>query len=508
MPPMAKNKRQLPVFTVTQLNNLVGVSLEEKLPSRMILRGEISNWKRPSSGHCYFSLKDPGGGQIPCVMWASKFRTIKFDCQNGLAVLATGHVDVYVPGGKYQFYAEKLEPAGIGDLQLAFEQMRKRLQAEGLFDPVRKQPLPAYPMNIGVVTSGSGAAIVDIADSIYSRWPCAKLHVFDVPVQGEGAAVKIAAAINKANRMQKRLDLDILIVGRGGGSMEDLWAFNEESVARAIFASKIPIISAVGHEVDVTIADLAADARASTPTQAGVIAVPDYRDELGKLHSLKRRLHLNTRSQIQHGKNRLDTVLASRIFRSPLGPVQAAAQRVDELAALLKGATGSLITRTRQRLDAMDRLVGRIEPGHLIAKKKMVLYEQAVMLTDAFKTRTMGKRNRLDRIRDQIQKIEPTRLIARQYVVMGDYNSRNRVGMMKILSKNQLKLTALENTLQALNPRSVLNRGYSLTTNQQTGDLVTTVDQIRVGDCLITELADEQKIHSRVEEIDPGQPNE
>ncbi|MHC5000620.1 MAG: exodeoxyribonuclease VII large subunit [Planctomycetota bacterium] len=251
---MAQKKRQLPVFTVTQLNNLIQVTLEEALPPRVILRGEISNWKRHSSGHCYFSLKDSEGGQIPCVMWASKFRNIKFDCQNGLAILATGYVDVYVPGGKYQFYAEKLDPAGVGDLQLAFEQMRKRLQAEGLFDPAHKRELPTYPMNIGVITSRSGAAVVDIADSIYSRWPCATLHVFDAPVQGEGSAEKIAAVINKANRMQKQLKLDILIVGRGGGSMEDLWAFNEEPVARSIFASKIPTISAVGHEVDVTIA--------------------------------------------------------------------------------------------------------------------------------------------------------------------------------------------------------------------------------------------------------------
>jgi len=235
-----------------------------------------------------------------------------------------------------------------------------------------------------------------------------------------------------------------------------------------------------------------------------VIAVPDYRGELGKLHSLKRRLQLNTQSQIQHGKNRLDTVLASRIFRSPLGLVEAATQRIDELAAVLNGAARMLITRTRQRLDAMDRLVGKIEPGHLIAKKKMVLYEQAVLLKGVLKTRVVRIRNRLDRLRDQIQKIEPTRLIASRHVVIGDYDGRNRVGMMKILSKNQLKLTALENTLQALNPRSVLNRGYSLTTNERNGDLVTKLDQIRVGDHLITELADEQKIHSCVEEIDAG----
>lgn len=452
---MTRKKRQLPVYTVTQLNKLIQVSLEQSLPSRMILRGEISNWKRHTSGHCYFSLKDADNGQIPCVMWASKFRSVKFDCENGLAILATGYVDVYVPGGKYQFYAEKLEPAGIGDLQLAFEQMRKRLQAEGLFDDVHKKPLPAYPMTIGIVTSGSGAAIADISDSIYNRWPCAELRLFNVPVQGEGASAKIATAITTANHM--RDTLDVLIVGRGGGSLEDLWAFNEEPVARAIYASDIPVISAVGHEVDVTIADLVADARASTPTKAGVIAVPDYREELHKLHSLKRRLHLNTRSQLQQGKNRLLTILASRVFRSPLGPIQIASQRVDESAAAFNNAISSKISRFRQRLDTVYRLIGKIEPTGLISSQG---------------------RN-LDRL-----------------------THRNRTAMVKILSKNQLKLTALENTLQALNPRSVLSRGYSLTTNERTGVLVSEIEQVQIDDRLITELAQGRKIHSRVEEID------
>jgi len=457
MPPMAQKRKQLPVFTVTQLNSLIQVTLEERLPARMIVRGEVSNWKRHTSGHCYFSLKDADGGQIPCVMWASKYRTTKFDCENGLAVLATGYVDVYVPGGKYQFYAEKLEPAGIGDLQLAFEQMRKRLAAEGLFDPAHKKELPAYPMHIGVVTSRSGAAIVDIADSIYKRWPCAKLYIFDAPVQGEGASERIAAAIQKANGMQKRLALDILIVGRGGGSMEDLWPFNEEPVARAIYSSTIPVISAVGHEVDVTIADLVADARASTPTQAGVIAVPDYRDELQKLYSLKRRLTLNTRSRIQHGHNRLLTVLASRVFRSPLGPVQVAAQRLDEAAT-------EMIT--------------------------------------AVKTHLMRLRDRLDRSRRTLQTIEPTRLISAQNITIHRLFSRNQAGMVKILSKNQLKLTALENRLSALDPRSVLNRGYSITLNERTGGVVVDIKDVEIGDRIKTELAKSQKIHSRVEEVE------
>ena len=454
---MAKRKKQLPVFTVTQLNNLIQVTLENALPGRFVLRGEISSWKRHSSGHCYFSLKDAAGGQIPCVMWGSKFRTVKFDCENGLAVLATGYVDVYVPGGKYQFYAEKIESAGIGDLQLAFEQMRKRLEAEGLFEEEHKMAIPAYAMNISVVTSRTGAAIVDICESIYNRWPCAKIYTFNAPVQGEGAAAKIAAAIRKANAMAKHLRLELLIVGRGGGSMEDLWAFNEEPVARAIYASKLPVISAVGHEVDVTIADLVADARASTPTKAGVIAVPDYREELSRLHSLKRRLHLNTRSQLQHGRNQLQTILASRVFRSPRGVVQLDAQRVDELATSLQYNIKNLMVRLNRQLDQM----------HVA-----------------------------------IRKIEPSRLILQQNIGLQQFQSRNLAAIVKILNKNQLKLATLENKLVVLDPRSVLNRGYSITINERTGGVVTDSGRVQTDDRLTTELAKGQKIHSRVEEIE------
>jgi len=271
-------QKTIRIYTVSQINSLIKVALEEKLPPRLIVRGEISDWKVHSSGHCYFSLKDQGG-VLPCVMWASKFKNVKFSPEDGMAVLATGHIDVYTVGGKYQLYVDKLEPEGVGALQLAFEQMVRKLQGEGLFDDAYKQPLPEYPMRIGILTSESGAAVHDIRESIHTRWPCAKLFLYPVPVQGEGAAQEIAAAIRDVNKRNKKLKLDILIVGRGGGSLEDLWAFNEEILARAIFDSAIPIISAVGHEVDVTVADFVADARASTPTKAGVVAVPDMRNE-------------------------------------------------------------------------------------------------------------------------------------------------------------------------------------------------------------------------------------
>ncbi|MHC4888974.1 MAG: exodeoxyribonuclease VII large subunit, partial [Planctomycetota bacterium] len=311
------------IYTVSQVNTLIKVVLEESLPPRLIVRGEISGWKHHTSGHCYFSLKDECG-ILPCVMWASKFKNVKFSPEDGMAVLTTGHIDVYTVGGKYQLYVDKLEPEGVGALQLAFEQMYKRLKAEELFEEKYKKPLPAYPEKIGILTSESGAAVHDIIDSIHNRWPPAGLFLYPVPVQGEGAAEKIAAALGDVNRRNNELKLDILIVGRGGGSLEDLWAFNKEILARAIFDSKIPVISAVGHEVDTTIADLVADARASTPTKAGVVAVPDMQEVLEHMDNLKKRLG----SQLKF-------------------LVYSAEQQSDELCIRLEGSVKQLLAETR-----------------------------------------------------------------------------------------------------------------------------------------------------------------
>lgn len=451
---MAKNN-QIPVFSVAQLNALISAALDNTLPGRFLLRGQISDWKRHSSGHCYFLLKD-AESQIPCVMWASKAKTLKFACENGMEVIATGSVEVYVPGGKYQFYAEKLEPAGVGSLQLAFEQMRLRLEAEGLFRAEHKKPIPPYAMRIGVITSRTGAAIVDITESIFHRWPCATLYVFDVPVQGEGASAKIAAAIARANRLQKQLGLQILIVGRGGGSMEDLWAFNEEPVARAIYASKIPVISAVGHEVDVTIADLVADARASTPTRAGTIAVPDMREVLGRLDVAAVRLRRAAMAHLRHSQLRLEKVLASSVFRTPYGPVRIAAQRVDEAADALSDAMAERLRGLGRRLDMAAATVARIEPGRVIAQQRLRLAE---------------------------------------------LEARGQGAMRAILSKKQLQLTAVDNRVQALNPRAVLRRGYSLTLNRRTGQVITDTAQVAVGDAVITELAENRRFESEITKI-------
>ena len=452
LPALKMRSNKLKIYTVTQINRLVKAAIEEILPPKIIVSGEVSGWKRHSSGHCYFSLKDEGS-ILPCTMWASDFKSIKFSPENGMAVLATGRIDVYPPQGKYQLYVDKLEPAGVGALQLAFEQMVRRLEAEGLFDQAHKKPLPPYPERIGILTSQSGAAVDDIKKSIWDRWPCAKLFLYPVPVQGEGAAEKIAAALRDVNKRNRKLKIDVLIVGRGGGALEDLWAFNEEVLARAIYNSKIPVISAVGHEMDTTIADLVADARASTPTKAGVTAVPDMQEVLGQLAHFEENLRSKAQWKLELCCENLSTFLAGAIFKNPLLPVQNRQQQLDELCA---------------------------------------------KLTDLIKETLAAVRNKLHAGYVQIVKIEPHRLLGKKTVELSDLKNRTNTAIKTITNRLQIQLTAQANRLTGLNPKAVLTRGYSITKNKRTGSLVRCLDDVQPADLLITELAGENLIESEV----------
>jgi exodeoxyribonuclease VII large subunit len=417
------------IYTVSQVNWLVKGILENNLPPRMTVAGELTGWKEHGSGHCYFSLKDEDA-VLPCVMWKSDFVRVKFRPENGLAVLATGSIDVYVAGGKYQLYVETLAPAGVGALQLAFEQMFKRLQAQGLFAEEHKKALPPYPQRIGIITSESGAALADISTSIWNRWPCVKLYLYPVPVQGEGAAEKIAAALREVNARNQQMRLDILIVGRGGGSLEDLWAFNEEVVARAIYDSKIPVISAVGHEIDTTIADLVADKRASTPTKAGVVAVPDMQEVLGRLAYLEENLSSEVKLLLQNSQ-----------------------QQSDELAGRLAASVKNLLAQTKMRLYA---------------------------------------------IQEQVVKIEPHRLLKKVTVDLNNLNNRAANAIKALINKAAMLLTEKASLLAGLNPKQVLQRGYSITTNKKTGLLVRALEDVQMGDLLLTELKGEKFIESKV----------
>jgi exodeoxyribonuclease VII large subunit len=446
------------VYTVAQVNSLVKDVLQANLPSWLTIKGEITDWKQHQSGHCYFSLKDEES-ILPCAMWRGNFSKVKFKPGNGLAVLVTGSIDLYVPQGRYKLIVDEMIPAGMGALQLAFEQMVRKLEAEGLFAESHKKPLPKYPRRIGILTSESGAALHDIADSIYDRWPCTRLALYPVPVQGPGAAEAIAAAIGDVNRRNDRLQLDVLIVGRGGGSLEDLWAFNEEVLARAIFASRIPIISAVGHEVDTTVADLVADARASTPTKAGMVAVPNREDVLSDLLHQERRLGGSVRSRFGLCCEYLQIILASAVFRNPLLAVLNREQYLDDLGWDLG--------------DAMRK----------------VFFQAHKQVQDC---------------QDQVARIEPHRLLGRMTVELNNLTGRSLAAVTQALHRKNLQITAQENRLAGLNPKSVLNRGYSITLNKQTGRVVRTADDVRAGDLLLTELAGDNRIESQVTGIDKG----
>ena len=267
-----------PVLSVSELTRQIKEVIEGGFPSVWVA-GEVSNLSRPQSGHVYLTLKD-SGATLKAVVYRGIALRMKFDLRDGLEVIARGRLSLYMPQGNYQLTVEELQPRGIGALELAFQQLREKLFTKGYFDPKRKRPLPRYPRRIVLVTSPTGAAVRDMVEILSRRWPVAELWVCPVPVQGEGAGLKIAEVIGRLNRVP---GIDVLIVGRGGGSLEDLWAFNEECVARAIFTSQIPVVSAVGHETDVTIADLVADVRAATPSEAAERVAPNRAEEMDRL---------------------------------------------------------------------------------------------------------------------------------------------------------------------------------------------------------------------------------
>lgn len=314
------------IYTVSEITRLVKLEVENAFPILWV-EGEISNFRSYPSGHIYFTLKDEQC-QLQAVMWRSHVRMLKFDLKDGLKVVCRGKVSVYEARGQYQLMVDLIEPKGKGALQLAFEQLKEKLRAEGLFDPKRKKPLPLLPKKVGIVTSPRGAAIIDILRTLERRF--ARLHILIYPakVQGEGAADEIVEGLDYLGRQP---DIDVLIVARGGGSIEDLWAFNEEKVARAIFRSPIPVISAVGHEVDYTIADFVADIRASTPSVAAEIVIKEEQTLVDRIDGLHRRLTQNVLYSLQGRKQLVSDLSHHRIFQNFRITLYNLEQRVDEL---------------------------------------------------------------------------------------------------------------------------------------------------------------------------------
>lgn len=339
------------LYTVSELTAEIKTLLQEHFPVVWVT-GEISNL-RDSHGHRYFTLKD-ASASIPCAMWKSYAGRLRFDVQDGQQVVVSGRIDLYEPYGRYQLIVQQIIPKGLGELQLAFIQLREKLAAEGLFDPAHKRPLPYLPSHIGIVTSPTGAAVRDIIDRILKRFPRARVTVCPVRCQGEGAAQDIAAGIE----LMGKYGVDVLVVGRGGGSVEDLWAFNEEVVARAIYASPVPVISAVGHERDVTISDLVADCRANTPTHAGELVVPELADIEDRLADARGRLRRALVNRLRRAQDQVDALAKSYGFRATPDRVYQCSQRLDEIETRLRSSAGHRMTAARDRTLS---LAGRLE---------------------------------------------------------------------------------------------------------------------------------------------------
>ncbi|GIP58082.1 exodeoxyribonuclease VII large subunit [Paenibacillus sp. FSL W8-0186] len=423
------------IYTIKELNRYIRMKMEsDTLLSEVWIRGEISNFTHHSSGHMYFTLKDKDS-RIKSIMFASHNQRLPFIPREGTRVIARGNVSVYERDGQYQFYATQMQPDGIGSLYLAFEQLKQKLEAEGLFAPQRKRPLPAFPRVIGVVTSPTGAAVRDILTTLERRYPQAKIVLHPVLVQGKGAAPSIVKAIRTMNALG---EADVLIVGRGGGSLEELWAFNEEAVARSIYESAIPVISAVGHETDFTIADFVADLRAATPTAAAELAVPHAAELREQLRQRERVLQQGLQHQLRQAQERLRRLAASPALRQPRRSLLQHAERLDMLQARLvrrmraqAELTGAAHARLHQRLL-------RYHPQDTLALTKRRHEEASRLLRSAMNGILKEKSQTLAYGIRQLDALSPLKVMARGYSLVYDEKGRRLVKSLKDVEPGDL----------------------------------------------------------------------
>ena len=377
------------IFGVTEVNHLVKLLLDnEPMLQNICVRGELSNYKMYPSGHHYFSLKDPEGA-IRCVMFKGSAMKLRFRPENGMKVLVTGRVTVFPRDGAYQLYCNTMTPEGVGDLAVAFEQLKAKLYAEGLFDPAHKKPLPAYPEKIAIVTSSAGAAVHDMIRILRRRYPIAKVILLPVRVQGAEAPPEIAGAIRYADKWKIG---DVIITGRGGGSMEDLWAFNDERVARAIYDCETPVISAVGHEPDVTISDFVADARASTPSNAAEIAVPDQMELLRWLRGAGERMEQSETQRLEALRQRLDALASKRVMTDHLAYVQDKRMELLHVQQRLGDLSGALVSRKRQRFAALAASLDAMSPLKVLGRGYAMARNEAGQILKSYRDVTAGDR--------------------------------------------------------------------------------------------------------------------
>jgi len=437
------------VYTVSELTAGIKGTLEGTFPAVWV-EGEISNLRVPSSGHAYFTLKDEGA-QLSAVLFRGRGRRVRFEPEDGMHVLAFGGLDVYAARGQYQLVVELMEPQGLGALQLAFEQLKRKLEAEGLFDDGRKRKLPVYPRVIGIVTSPTGAAIRDMLNIIGRRFGDLRILIAPVRVQGDGAPAEIVQALVN---LQEMAELDVIVVGRGGGSIEDLWAFNDETVARAIVACRVPVISAVGHETDFTIADFVADLRAPTPSGAAELVVREKLAVIERLVDLYARLKQAVTADVTAQRERLEFLARRRVLTDPARALRDLYRRLDDLQ-------------------------GRLRLG-LRAGQRQIRHRLALL------TQALSARN-------------PAARISADVALLGQLRGRLVSGAAHGVQASRARFAASVGRLESLSPLAVLSRGYSVT-RLPSGALVRSAGQARAGD-LLEILLHQGALGARVTEV-------
>ena len=438
------------VLTVSELATRIKAQLEDSFPAVWV-EGEISNLRTPSSGHAYFTLKDDTA-QLRCVLFRGRGRRVAFQPEDGMQVLAFGGLDVYLARGEYQLVVELLEPKGVGALQLAFEQLKRRLDAEGLFDAARKRPLPPFPRTIGIVTSPTGAAIRDMLHVIDRRFADLRILITPVRVQGEEAPGEIVAALRDLQTVE---DLDVIIVARGGGSIEDLWAFNDERVARAIAGCRVPVISGVGHETDFTIADFVADLRAPTPSAAAEVVVQEKLQVARALVSLYEALKQAMASRLERDRERVEVLGKRRVLTDAARALRDLYRRVDELTS---------------------------------------------RLTRAVRGSERQATHRLSLARNALRSLNPVARIANGAVLLAQLRGRLASAAVHSVKVSQHRFDAAVGRLDSLSPLAVLGRGYSLTRLLPSGVIVRGAAQTRPGDA-IEILLHQGAVEARVERL-------
>jgi exodeoxyribonuclease VII large subunit len=437
-------------LSVSAVTKVIEKAIRAGVPTTLAVRGEVSNFSlNRGSGHAYFTLKD-ADACLNCVMFRGEFERLRFMPQNGMELLATGSVRVFAPQGRYQFYTTDLHPLGKGALELAFQQLRAKLEAEGLFDPERKKPLPRYPTRLAIITSRQTAALQDIL-KVIMRFPWIRATLFHVPVQGEGCGPQIAAAVAAVSRQGAH---ELILLSRGGGSLEDRWGFNDELLARAIADSSIPVITGIGHEVDVSIADLVADHHAHTPTEAAQVATSWWRNVHDLLASLSLRLHRQIRGVWQDANHRLSAVERHEIFRRP-------GDRIDDL---------------RMKLDDRQRA-----------------------LLQALSNRLQASTRRLERNAGRLAEWHPRNIIALQRAHVTAMQARLQRAMQIHLRRQADRIAGLSVHLEAISPQRVLERGYTVTRLKKTGVILRSSSQLKPGDLMVTRFQDGE-VESTVED--------